>query len=160
LTFTQSFDRPARYRRSTFLIGYDAGPRDRCRSYKAEGKASTGTVNAFPLIEWGWDRDRCAAEIAAAGLPIPIKSACFFCPAMRKTEIDDLARSHPRLARKALELEDRAKARGLRSVKGLGRRWPWPGRLIDHLVGDNKRLQMKPTNRLKTRTIMSASGQN
>ena len=55
----------------TFLIGYDAGPRDRCRSYKAEGKASTGTVNAFPLIEWGWDRDRCAAEIAAAGLPIP-----------------------------------------------------------------------------------------
>jgi hypothetical protein len=100
---------------------------------------STGAVNAFPLIEWGWDRDRCAAEIAAAGLPIPIKSACFFCPAMRKAEIDDLARFHPRLARKALELEDRAKARGLRSVIGLGRRWSWRDHLESSLCHEEAR---------------------
>jgi hypothetical protein len=109
----------------TFCIGYDAGPRDSARSYKAEGKASEGFTNRFPLIEWGWDRERCEAEIEAAGLPLPVKSACFFCPAMKKHEVDWLHTNHPELAAKAVELEQRAHARGLRNIKGLGRRWSW-----------------------------------
>lgn len=109
----------------TFCVGYDAGPRDSCRSYKAEGKASAGFQNRFPLIEWGWDRDRCVAEIAAAGLPVPVKSACFFCPASKKAEVTWLAGHHPSLAAIAVEMERRASARGLRTVKGLGRRFAW-----------------------------------
>jgi len=118
----------------TQCIGYDAGPRDSCRSYKAEGKATAGFTNRFPLIEWGWDRERCVAEIEDAGLPVPVKSACFFCPASKKTELDWLKEMHPELAAKAVELEDRAKVRGLRSVKGLGRRWSWG----DYFRGDAK----------------------
>jgi len=124
-----AIDAKARGELVTFCIGYDAGDRDSCRSYTAEGKASPGTKNRFPLIEWGWDRDRCKAEIAAAGLPVPVKSACFFCPASKKSEIDWLAAFHPELAAKAIELEVRAKARGLASIKGLGIRFAWG----DHL---------------------------
>lgn len=113
----------------TFCIGYDAGPRDRCRSFKAEGKASEGYRNRFPLIEWGWTRERCIAEIEAAGLPAPVKSACFFCPASTKSEINWLQEFHPDLAAKAVEMERRAHARGLARIKGLGRRFSWE----DHL---------------------------
>jgi hypothetical protein len=106
-------------------IGYDAGPRDSCRQYKAEGKATEGFRNRFPLIEWGWDRERCKAEIAAAGLPVPVKSACFHCPASTKPEIQELRTTHPVLFARAIELEQLAQARGLRRVKGLGRRFAW-----------------------------------
>lgn len=113
----------------SICIGYDAGPRDRCRSYKAEGKAAAGMSNRFPLIEWSWDRERCEREIAAAGLPVPVKSACFFCPASKRSEIDWLAKFHPELAAVAVEMENRAKPK-LRKVKGLGRNWSW----ADHLA--------------------------
>lgn len=108
------------------LIGYDAGPRDSCRAGSAMGKAKDGFINRFPLIEWGWDRERCKAEIIAAGLPVPMKSACFFCPASKTTEIDWLKRFHPELAAKAVEIETRAKERGLTKIKGLGgRKFAW-----------------------------------
>jgi hypothetical protein len=109
----------------TNCIGYDAGPRDSCRSYKAEGKAAPGFENRFPLIEWGWDRERCEHEIAVAGLPVPIKSACFFCPASKKPEIEWLQQNHPDLAARAIAMEERASERGLRNIKGLGRRFAW-----------------------------------
>ena len=109
----------------TFCIGYDAGPRDRCRSFKAEGKASAGFANRFPLIEWGWDRERCQREIAAAGLPVPVKSACFFCPAMKRPEVAQLNTDHPELFAEAIRMEKLAQDRGLRTVKGLGIRWAW-----------------------------------
>ena len=115
----------------TQCIGYDAGPRDGARAFKAEGKAGNGYTNRFPLIEWGWDRSRCMEEIHKAGLPIPEKSCCFFCPAMKKAEIDTLARSHPDLAHRAMKIERDALAKGLKSIKGLGRNFSWS----DHLYG-------------------------
>ena len=119
-TWQPAIDAKARGELVTFCVGYDAGKQDSCRQYKAEGKALPGTRNRYPLIEWGWDRARCELEIAAAGLPVPMKSACFFCPASKKTEIDWLAAFHPELAAKAMELESRAVAKGLRSIVGLG----------------------------------------
>lgn len=92
-------------------IGYDAGPRDSCRQYKAEGKAKAGYSNRFPLIEWQWDRERCEREIAAAGLPVPVKSACFHCPASKEHEIVWLHRHHPELHAKALVMEEKAIAK-------------------------------------------------
>ncbi len=37
----------------------------------------------YPLMDWLYDRERCKRIIADAGLPVPIKSACFFCLANR-----------------------------------------------------------------------------
>jgi hypothetical protein len=106
-------------------IGYDAGARDRVRAGKAHGKDSPGTENWFPLIEWGVAREDCIDLISSVGLPIPRKSSCFFCPAMRREEVSRLAREHPDLLETALLIEDRARARGLTRVKGLGRSWSW-----------------------------------
>lgn len=69
-------------------------------------------------MEWGWDREKCIRQIEAAGLPQPGKSSCFFCPSMRAEEIIDLRERYPDLFRRALALEDNAKA-NLKTVRGL-----------------------------------------
>lgn len=107
------------------LIGFDAGARELKRTERGKTVWPKGHWNRYPLQEWGWDRAKCVEVIKAEGLPVPIKSACFMCPAAKKHEIVDLAKSHPDLAAKAIELETRAKARGLTTVKGLGRRFSW-----------------------------------
>jgi hypothetical protein len=78
----------------------------------------------YPLMEWGYDRERCQQIIAAVGLPIPVKSACFFCPAMKKAEIVWLQEHHPDLLARALAIERNARP-NLTSVKGLGRSFSW-----------------------------------
>lgn len=52
----------------------------------------------YPLMEWGWDRARCYAEIEHEIGYVPPKSSCFFCGAMKPEEIaalskEDLVRS-------------------------------------------------------------------
>ena len=78
----------------------------------------------YPLMEWGWDREACIRAIEAAGLPQPGKSSCFFCPSMRAEEIIDLREHYPDLFRRALALEDNARA-NLKTVQGLGRNYSW-----------------------------------
>ena len=78
----------------------------------------------YPLMEWGYDREKCKQIIVAAGLPIPCKSACFFCPASKKHEIAWLQEHHPELLDRALAIERNAAAK-LISVKGLGRSFAW-----------------------------------
>jgi hypothetical protein len=78
----------------------------------------------YPLIEWGYDRARCQQIIKQAGLPVPMKSACFFCPASKKQEILWLQEHHPELLERALDIERNAQAK-LTSVKGLGRSYSW-----------------------------------
>lgn len=120
-------------------IGYDSGPRDRCRAGKSHGKDSPGFLNWYPLIEWDIDREACEELIRSEGLPVPVKSACFCCPAMKPHEVDELARTHPLLARMALRLEQAALERGLASIKGLGRRWNWREHLETHAPADIQR---------------------
>ena len=62
--------------------------------------------------------------IEEAGLPQPGKSSCFFCPSMRAEEIIDLREHYPDLFRRALALEDNARA-NLKTVQGLGRNYSW-----------------------------------
>lgn len=45
----------------------------------------------YPLREWGMTRSDCRDLIVKAGLPIPPKSACFFCPASKVQELKRLA---------------------------------------------------------------------
>lgn len=83
-------------------------------------------VFIYPLREWGWFQADCEASIVRAGIPVPVKSACFFCPAMRKAEVLRLAKEHPDLFERAVEIERNAiEAGNLQTVKGLGRHWTW-----------------------------------
>lgn len=69
----------------THLIGYDISERRRCKENPLENH-----TNEYPLIFLGWDRKRCEKEILDAGLCLPGKSSCFYCPNMRKEEILNL----------------------------------------------------------------------
>jgi hypothetical protein len=105
-------------------IGYDASSRDKKRRAVADHCVSTYTDDLvkfyeyrYFLQEWGWDRKRCAEEIVAAGLPVPVKSSCFFCIAMKPEEIRLLSVSK---LRRIILLEARARPRLLK-VEGLWR---------------------------------------
>jgi hypothetical protein len=71
----------------------------------------------YPLQVLGWNRQDCENRIRAEGLPVPVKSACFYCCASRPDEIDSL---EPALLRRIVAIEARAKPR-LRNVDGLWR---------------------------------------
>lgn len=60
---------------------------------------------SYPLRDWGLDRQACGKIIVDAGLPLPPKSACFFCPAMKVEEIAALKNEDPVLYALALEME-------------------------------------------------------
>lgn len=105
-------------------IGYDAGPSDARRSALKDDKRY---AYEYPLRTWGWDRDRCIVELLDAGLPVPRKSACFFCPASKAHEVADLVERYPDLADRIVAMERRAQPR-LISITGLWRK-PIKGRL-------------------------------
>ena len=100
-------------------IGYDAG--EKKRSSKEDDRWYT---YRYPLREWGWDRKKCAEVILEEGLPLPGKSSCYFCPAMKKKEILILAKTQPKLLKRALVLEANA-LENLDTVQGLGRNFAW-----------------------------------
>lgn len=66
----------------------------------------------YPLVGVGEEtglkmtRLDCERTIREAGLPVPPKSSCFFCPFHRPTAWQDLARERPDLWNKSIELED------------------------------------------------------
>jgi len=101
----------------TKAIGYDAGPADSRRYAHVEGYLDARYAYTYPLRDWGWDRAECKARIAEAGLPVPPKSACYFCPAMKKDELHDLPVEQ---LRGIVALEARARPR-LRDIEGLWR---------------------------------------
>jgi hypothetical protein len=109
-------------------IGFDFGEPDRADKAQEE----KGWDKKFPLIEWFWNRGDCEKSILRAGLPLPGKSSCFFCPSSKKHEILSLSEE---LIERALEIERRGLSTEngsiYREVKGLGRRFSWAS-LIDH----------------------------
>lgn len=84
----------------------------------------------YPLFDWGMDRAACERVIRDAGLPVPVKSACFYCPASKKKEIAWLREHHPELLERALAIEANAQP-NLTSVVGLGRSFAWADFLAD-----------------------------
>jgi len=62
-------------------------------------------VLEYPLIDRGLDRTACAQIVADAGLPVPGKSSCWFCPFHRHGEWVALRRQRPDLWARALWLE-------------------------------------------------------
>jgi len=59
----------------------------------------------YPLIDLGLDRSRCITIIKDAGLPVPPKSSCFFCPFHRPAMWSEMRRDEPELFWKAADLE-------------------------------------------------------
>lgn len=60
----------------------------------------------YPLLDLGMRRMDCLRVIAAAGLPIPHKSACFFCPFTRPRHWETMMRDEPELFERACSIED------------------------------------------------------
>lgn len=95
-------------------LGFDAGEPQRAKP-REDGKY----ICRYPLVEWGIDRDGCVASIIGAGLPLPGKSSCFFCPNSKPAEILAMPRD---LQDRAIAMERNAE---LTHMKGLGRLWRW-----------------------------------
>ena len=91
------------------LIGYDCGAADLRRSKKLP-TADADFDFLYPLQMLGWTRQDCIDIITAVlGADyVPIKSACFFCPASKTWELFWLAAHHPDLLERALFLERNA----------------------------------------------------
>jgi hypothetical protein len=97
------------------LIGFDADEPQRAKPFEDEK-----FVNRYPLIERGLDRDDCKEIIRKAGLPLPGKSSCFFCPNMKSSEIEFLRDNEPETYARALAMQANAELGA-----GLGRVKPW-----------------------------------
>ncbi len=109
------------------LIGFDAGEAHRAKDIEG---------NRYPLIEWNWGREECAAACARIQMTVQ-KSACFFCPSSKKHEIFQLRRQYPDLAKRAVEMEKNAE---LTLIKGLGRAFAWG----DLYEADDRQAKMFP----------------
>jgi len=91
------------------LIGYDCSRADMRRSRNLPG-ADADFDFSYPLQILGWDRAVCVdviTEVLGAHM-VPIKSACFFCPASKIWELYWLAAHHPDQFERALVLERNA----------------------------------------------------
>ena len=106
-------------RKITKLVGYDADEPQRAKDYTDDKYTLS-----YPLIHWDMGRDECIETIKDAGLCLPGKSACFFCPSTKKHEILELQQFYPELMDRALLMEQIA-AEQNQTVKGLGRRFSW-----------------------------------
>ena len=82
------------------LIGIDAG-----ESHRAKISSVAGVENRYPLIEDGIDRAGCIDLIKRNGLPVPMKSGCYFCPYQRVSQWKKLRKEHPDLWCKAVGIE-------------------------------------------------------
>lgn len=63
-------------------------------------------THRWPLIELRLTRADCRKIIEDAGLPVPPKSACYFCPFHRQSTWQNLAVFEPDLFERAAQLED------------------------------------------------------
>lgn len=113
---TRLFGDTACYR----AVGYDCSPRDIQRFEASSGKKQSRSqdIYIYPLQLWGWTRTYCQEVIAAAGLPDPGKSSCYFCLSAKPNEIDGLSKTQ---LCTVVIIEANASV-NLRTVKGLWRK--------------------------------------
>jgi hypothetical protein len=75
------------------MIGFECDEGYRLK--RADCKAHTTDDERFeyqyPLIDWGMDLAACINTIRDAGLPVPPKSACYFCPNQKPEEVHELS---------------------------------------------------------------------
>jgi hypothetical protein len=116
-------------------IGYDAGPKDSCRAWDITDDERYEYM--YPLMELGWDRERCMEEIRAEGLPgwetdkggafvekggVPVKSACWYCPSTQPEELVAFSKTeHGREYLRGIVRMEANAAPNLTAIEGLWR---------------------------------------
>lgn len=88
------------------------------RAGSPEDPRSPYTLREYPLLDMRLTRSDCENIIRETGLPLPPRSACYFCPFHTAEEWRRMARNDPDLFAKACDLEDMLHARGLALGRG------------------------------------------
>ncbi len=109
-------------------IAYDE--RHRARTFETRNY-----IFEYPLVDEKITRKGCIEIIEDAGLKVPPKSGCFFCPFQPKASWQRLARNHPELYWRAVSLEELSDKIDLHP-KGLRNLWPPPLTLKEALDPD------------------------
>lgn len=86
---------------ATVAVGFSTDEMHRANRKRAQ----PWEVPAYPLLDLGLSRSACQKVIADAGLPVPPKSACWFCPFHRPQTWAEMRRDEPVLFRRAVDLE-------------------------------------------------------
>lgn len=86
---------------ATVAIGISTDEIERTNSRRREGHERV----AYPLIDLRLTRSGCQQIITDAGLPVPPKSACYFCPFHRRATWAEMRRDEPDLFAKSVDLE-------------------------------------------------------
>lgn len=74
--------------------------------HRARSSSGIATqVLTYPLLDLGLRRQDCMNVIADAGLPVPRRSACFFCPFHKLDQWRDMKRDEPELFERSVALE-------------------------------------------------------
>jgi len=103
-------------------VGFEDSPHEHQRAERGCSTFAVSDIESskydlwFPLQEWGWNLARCIEEITKAGLPVPPKSSCYFCTAMKPWEVDELARIDPEKLRRIVIVEARTHDRHVQYV--------------------------------------------
>lgn len=100
--------------KATVCIGISTDEISRADGGKAQPKYQH---SVYPLIDLGLSRSDCQKVISDAGLPLPRKSACFFCPYTRTHQWEEMRRDEPHLFHKACQVEDTINAKRLAQGK-------------------------------------------
>jgi len=106
-------------------------------AHRAKMQYEDGIERRFPLIEREVDREGCKRIILDHGLPLPIKSGCWFCPMQTVRQWRLLRQKHPDLFCKAKQLEDRNME--YRRSKGKKPLYLYSnGKPLDEVVNENQ----------------------
>lgn len=70
--------------------------------------------HVYPLVDRLLSLNDCAGALQQLGIPIPPKSACYYCPFQKMSRWRELQRKHPELYQKAIDLEDHAREKNPR----------------------------------------------
>ena len=108
------------------------------------GRNEPYEFRVYPLLDLGLDRSACQRVIADAGLPVPPKSACFFCPFHRPSEWQRLAIEEPELFSASVKLERTLNERR----EMLGKDPVWLTRFnkpLDEVIDDNQQTLFNST---------------
>lgn len=102
--------------RATVNIGISVDEIERANTRRVEAHEQI----AYPLLDLGMRRVDCQRLIADAGLPVPPKSSCFFCPFHRPSVWMTMRAEEPELFDRSCQLEEHAERTPGGSRQGPG----------------------------------------
>lgn len=107
--------------------------------YELIQKVNVMVRREYPLLDLRYTRQMCRGLIQSEGLPVPPKSACYFCPFQSSRSWIELRQKHPDLFKRAVELDRRVREK--RADKLQDRAYLHKSRVpLDQAVADQPRL--------------------